>query len=102
MGIVETVTHYYVWYQVDGDMRSALSTVARLQSELAARTGARGRLLARADDPRTWMEIYENIQDENAFDAALAAAVAAADAQAIAAGGTRHTERFIALDVAAR
>ncbi len=96
------MSHYYVWYRVQGELPSARSTVDRLQRDLAVRTGTRGRLLARADDPRTWMEIYENVQDEKAFDDALAAVVAAADAQAIAVGGTRNTERFIALDGAAR
>jgi hypothetical protein len=90
------VTHYYVWYRVCGATHVARATVDRLQDDVAARTGVRGRLLARVDEPRTWMEIYENVADAQAFDDALDEAIAANRANAIAEAGTRHTERFAA------
>lgn len=45
------------------------------QSDLQARTGVVGRFLRRADDPWTWMEIYENVADVPAFDTALEEAI---------------------------
>jgi len=59
------------------------------------RTRVRGRLLHRRDDPATWMEIYEGVADERAFDASLAAAVErCAFPSVLAAGSQRVTEIF--------
>ena len=45
-----------------------------LQARLRGQTGVAGRFLRKADDPWTWMEIYENVMDPLAFDEALAQA----------------------------
>ena len=58
--------------------------------------GVQGRVLVRRDDPRTWMEIYENVADTAAFELALAAAVQRHEAARFAEGGKRHTEPFVA------
>jgi hypothetical protein len=58
-------------------------------------TGVRGRLMHRRDDPAPWMEIYEGISDEQAFDASLAAAVKRCGfSSVLAAGSQRVTEIF--------
>jgi len=87
---------YYVYYRVALDQAErAQRVVAALQEEVLKRTGVRGRLLHRRDDPVTWMEIYEGIADERAFDASLAAAVErCAFPSVLAAGSQRITEIF--------
>lgn len=64
---------YYIYYKVkpeqSADIRSA---VIELQRSLAEKTGVTGRLLCRRDQPDTWMEVYENVGDAEAFEALLA------------------------------
>ena len=88
--------NYYVYYRVALDQAErARGVVEALQDDVFARTGVRGRLLHRRDDPATWMEIYEGISDEHAFDAALAAAVGRSGFSGmLAAGSRRITEIF--------
>jgi hypothetical protein len=87
---------YYVYYRIQLDQAARVKrVVTALQQEVLALTGVRGRLLHRRDDPATWMEIYEGIADERAFDASLAAAVErCAFAGVLAAGSQRITEIF--------
>ena len=88
--------NYYVYYRVALDRAErARGVVEALQDDVFARTGVRGRLLHRRDDPATWMEIYEGIADQRAFDASLAAAVdRCAFSSVLAAGSQRITEIF--------
>jgi hypothetical protein len=51
--------------------------------------------MKRADDPQTWMEIYEGVDDPGEFEASLRDAIERHDAQAYADGG-RHVECFVA------
>jgi hypothetical protein len=90
-------THFYVWYEVHGELAAAVSSIGALIDEVEAETGVRGRLLARRDQPSTWMEVYEDVDDPRAFQRVLDARVAALGALAFAEGGRRHTERFAAL-----
>ena len=57
-------SHYYIYYPVriglEGDLARVLYNA---QADLQARTGISGRVLRKADDPWTWMEIYENVAD---------------------------------------
>jgi uncharacterized protein DUF4936 len=63
---------YYVYYKVPRENASAARAVIdKLQRELAAATGVRGRLLRRRDDETTWMEIYEDVRDAAALEGAL-------------------------------
>ncbi len=67
-----------------------------LQAEIQASTGVAGRFLRKADDPWTWMEIYENVLDAPAFDAVLERAIERHGLMRfIEDGGRRHTERFV-------
>jgi hypothetical protein len=56
-----------VYYRVIADTPAARTTVATLMDEIKTATGVIGRLLMRCDDPGTWMEIYEPIDDAAAF-----------------------------------
>ncbi len=85
----------YIWYKVGGDTAEARERITAMQIDVADATGIAGRLLVRADDPLTWMEIYEDVGDPVEFERALAVAVAAHEAQQVA-ETDRHIERFCA------
>ena len=90
-------SHYYIYYPVRIGLEADLARVLyNAQSDLQARTGVVGRFLRRADDPWTWMEIYENVTDVPAFDAALEEAIERHGLlRFVDEGGRRHTERFV-------
>lgn len=90
-------THIYVYYRVAADTAAARTTVATLMTEVEAETGVVGRLMVRCDDPATWMEIYEPIDDSAGFSRTLAALVARHGVATITADGRRHTECFAPL-----
>lgn len=89
---------YYIYYRLrlDKPRADALDTLHAMQEALARRTGIIGRILRNADDPATWMEIYENVGDAERFDVALSEEVEAhRAADLLMPGTTRHLERFI-------
>lgn len=91
------LSHYYIYYPVriglEADLARALYNAL---AELQAQTGIAGRVLRKADDPWTWMEIYENVTDVPAFDAALEQAIERHGLMRfVDEGGRRHTERFV-------
>lgn len=86
--------HYYIWYRIAGDPAPARGAVNALQQDVARATGVIGRLLIRADDPTTWMEVYECVGDAKAFEQALAHATSTHGVPALAPDG-RHVERFV-------
>ena len=88
--------NYYVYYRVALDqVERARGVVAAIQDDVLAQTGVRGRLMRRRDDPVTWIEIYEGIIDEQAFDASLEAAVERCGfSSVLAARSQRITEIF--------
>jgi hypothetical protein len=90
------VQHWYVYYKVEPAERDVtLERVRRVQRQVAAATGARVRLMERAEqrEMATVMEVYEDIDDAERFGAALDAVVRASGLPAshIAA---RRVERF--------
>jgi hypothetical protein len=91
-------TYFYVWYTVRGDLRGAVEAVSALFDAIERRTGIKGRLLARRDEPATWMEVYEGVEDAADFGRALDALAARNGVNAFIEDGRRHTERFAALE----
>jgi len=87
-------SNVYVYYRVAADTAAARAAVAALFAAVAAETGVAGHLLARCDDPATWMEVYAPIARRAAFVRALAALVRRLRIADIAADGVRHTECF--------
>ena len=87
---------YFIYYRAaaaEGELRAA---VGAMQQALAQETGVAGRLMRRADDPATWMEVYEPVADPSRFERSLAAAVAHfAVERLLAADARRHIERFV-------
>jgi hypothetical protein len=87
-----TGTSYYVYYKVDaarvGELRRA---VHGLFAAIERACGVRGRWLRRRDDPATYMEVYEGVLDEQAFEGVLAR-------EGTKLGVQRRTEVFISGD----
>ena len=83
------MTNYYVYYRVDpaqlGELRVAIE---RLFGSIERETGVRGRWMHRRDDPTTYMEVYEGVAEDKAFEALL-------EREAASLGLLRRTERFV-------
>lgn len=83
------MTSYYVYYRVEaGRVASLQGEVRQLFRTIEAATGVRGRWMRRRDEPATCMEVYEDVSDEQAFEALLAR-------EAAKLGLERHVERFV-------
>jgi hypothetical protein len=95
--VADAPSHFYVYYRIIADTAAARATIGELMADVEARTGVPGRLLARSDDPSTWMEIYEPIGNPGAFARTLATCVRKCAAAALAADGIRTVERFAAI-----
>jgi len=93
-----SVASYYIYYRVraDTEREDAHATVRAMQAAIARRTGVHGRLLERAGDDVTWMEIYESVADPAAFEAALRTETEAHQVtDLVEPGSARHLERFV-------
>jgi hypothetical protein len=81
--------NYYVYYKVDvtrvADLRRRVEALFTL---IERETGVRGRWMHRRDDPSTYMEVYEGVKDEAAFEALL-------EREGSKLGVPRKLERFV-------
>lgn len=83
------MTSYYVYYRVDAARVEAIRIAVRaLFAAIERETGVRGSWMRRRDEATTFMEVYEGVADERAFEAVLAR-------ESAALGLERKTERFI-------
>jgi IMP cyclohydrolase len=83
------VTSYYVYYRVEASRLPGLrAEVERLFAAVERATGVRGRWMRRRDEPGTYMEVYEDVGDDAAFEALLGR-------EAAGLGLERHVERFV-------
>jgi hypothetical protein len=81
--------NYYVYYKVEPAQLGALRvSVKALLGKIERELGVRGRWMRRRDDPSTYMEVYEDVKDEQAFEALLAR-------ESPALGPERRVERFV-------
>ena len=65
--------NYYVYYRVDeGRIDSLRAEIEKLFHEIQKQSGIRGRWMRRRDDASTFMEVYEGVKDEQAFELLLA------------------------------
>ena len=62
--------------------------VERLLAAVEKECGVRGRWMHRRDDPTTYMEVYEGVKDEKAFEAIL-------EHESARMGLQRQVERFV-------
>lgn len=90
-------SHYYIYYPIRLGQEADLARVLDLiQADLARSLGIQGRYLRRADDPWTWMEIYENVSDPTTFETALGHLLDAHGfGRFLDEGSRRHVERFV-------
>ncbi len=86
-----------VYYRVTADTAPARARIHALIAEVEVRTGVQGGLLARCDDPSTWMEIYTPVARTATFRRTLATLAAKHGAMLLARDGQRHVESFGAL-----
>ena len=83
------MTSYYIYYRVQADRVASLQDeVRQLFRVVEAATGVRGRWMRRREEPTTCMEVYEDVRDEQAFEALL-------EREAAKLGLERHVERFV-------
>ena len=83
------MTNYYVYYRVNAQKVEALRlSVLELFKTIERKTGISGRWMHRREDPLTYMEVYEGVTDEAAFEALL-------ERESARLGLERKTERFV-------
>ena len=83
------MTHYYVYYKVGAqDVDRVRRTVRALFEAVEQACGVRGRWMHRRDDPSTYMEVYDDVEDEAAFEALL-------EREGAKLGVQRKLERFV-------
>ncbi len=90
-------TNFYVYYRIAADSVSARKRIGELLADIEARTGISGTLLARSDDPTTWMETYAPVTRTAAFRRVLGALAREHGAEALTTDGRRHVEEFAPL-----
>ena len=90
-------TSLYVYYRVAADSTGARKRIRALLADIETRTGIRGALLARSDDPTTWMETYAPVTRATAFRRLLDQLAEEHEAAALTTDGQRHVEAFGAL-----
>jgi hypothetical protein len=88
---------FYIYYRVRSDRIAAARRLAdRLIGAIELRFGVHGRVLVRRDEPLLWMEIYEAVPDDRAFEAAITAECERLGfASALVPGSGRHCECFV-------
>jgi uncharacterized protein DUF4936 len=67
---------YYVYYRVDPDRAEACETAVLNLLDALKQSGIAGRLLKKRAEPLLWMEVYEGVRDDAAFELELATAAA--------------------------
>ena len=81
--------NYYVYYKLAPERREEFrSSIQQLFDSVEKQFGIRGRWMRRRDDPSTYMEVYEGVKDEAAFEALL-------EREGAALGVPRKLERFV-------
>ena len=81
--------NYYVYYRLDPErVPLARSSVNDLFEKIEKQFGVRGRWMRRRDDPTTYMEVYEGVQDEAAFEALM-------ETNGARIASNRRLERFV-------
>ena len=81
--------NYYIYYKVEPEGLALLRTLVEdLFDKIEKQCGVKGRWMHRRDDPLTYMEVYEGVTDEKAFEALL-------EREGAKLGVPRKVERFV-------
>ena len=84
--------NFYVYYKLDeGRMARAGSFIKDIFHKVEKQFGIKPRWMRRRDDPSTYMEVYEGVKDEKAFEALM-------EREGAKLGVPRKLERFISLE----
>jgi len=84
--------NYYVYYKLDAErLALARPLVNELFEQIKRQCGVTGRWMRRRDDPSTYMEVYEGVKDEAAFEALI-------EREGAKLGVPRKLERFVSVD----
>jgi hypothetical protein len=87
--------NYYVYYKVAPERAHEIGLkVKGLLATVEQQAGIRGRWMRRRDDATTYMEVFEGVKDEAAFEALL-------DREGARFGVPRKVERFISAETPA-
>ena len=87
--------NYYVYYKIAPDRLAELRpAVKALFKTIEDQTGVRGRWMRRRDDPTTYMEVYEGVNDDAGFEDLL-------EREGVLFGLPRKVERFISVETPA-
>ena len=87
--------NYYVYYKVEaGRVPLVGSFVNELFEKIERQFGIRGRWMRRRDDPATYMEVYEGVNDAAGFEELL-------EREGVLLGLPRKVERFISVETPA-
>ena len=87
---------YFIYYKVDlAKAEAALPAIHAALDDIERACGLRGRLMRRTDEPSTWMEVYDRVENPEALERAVDAAVAKHELQRFLKPGTRRMfEKF--------
>lgn len=85
--------HCYVWYRVRHDDAETETAVRAMMARLACRGRVAGQLLRRHDEPRLWLEAYQDIGAPEPFLHLMTALVAQYDLDMFT-DGARRVELF--------
>ena len=81
--------NYYVYYKIaPGQLDELRPRVRELFALIRQESGVEGRWMRRRDDPATYMEVYEGVADEAAFEALM-------EREGAKLGLQRRLERFV-------
>jgi hypothetical protein len=81
--------NYYIYYKIPAERTGQVRPmVEELFSVVEKQLGVRGRWMRRRDDPATYMEVYEGVADERAFEALI-------EREGAKLGLERRVERFV-------
>lgn len=91
------MTSYFIYYKADPAQREAMQrAVAELFDAVKKETGLAGRWMHRRDDPATFMEVFEGVRDDAAFESLLVRECERIGfARFLQAGASRRVERFV-------
>ena len=83
------MTNYYIYDRVDPSrLAEVRAAVEELLAAVERQAGIRGRWMRRRDEATTYMEVYEGVRDDQAFEALL-------EREAGKLGLERRVERFV-------
>jgi hypothetical protein len=87
--------NYYVYYKVPPERLAEITVAVQLLFQTAKQNfSVHGRWMRRRDDPTTYMEVYEGVNDEAGFEDLL-------EREGVLFGLPRKVERFISAETPA-